>query len=183
MIVANRYAKSLLELAVEKDQLEKVFADMQQVQRVCGGNKEFVNFLNSPIINTDKKQAVLKSVFDTHVSEITASFVHILAAKRRESYLGDIAKSFIEQYKEHKHITTAVVTSAAGIDAGARTKILELVKQSAKGEVELVEKVDKDLIGGFVLRIGDKQVDASIARKLNELRKSFSENPNAININ
>lgn len=183
MIVANRYAKSLLELAVEKGQLEKVFADMQYVQGVCSGSKEFISFLNSPIIGTDKKQAVLKSVFGNNISELTAGFFHILTGKRRENYLGDIAKSFVAQYKEHKHITTAIVTSAAGIDAGARAKILEIVKQSAKGEVELVEKVDKDLIGGFVLRIGDKQVDASISRKLNDLRKSFSENPNAININ
>jgi F-type H+-transporting ATPase subunit delta len=183
MIVANRYAKSLLELAVEKGQLEKVYADMQLVQSVYQGNKDFVNFLNSPIIHLDKKQAVIKAVFGNNISDISLGFFKILTDKRRENYLGDIAKAFIEQYKEHKDITTAVVTSAAGIDGSAREKILKLVKDQVKGEVELVEKVDKDLIGGFVLRIGDKQVDASISRKLNELRKSFSENPHTININ
>jgi len=183
MIVANRYAKSLLELAVEKGQLEKAFADMQFVQSVYNSNKDFVTFLNSPIIKTDKKLAVLKAVFGAHLSDISLNFFIILANKRREMYMGDIAKSFIAQYKEHKKITTAVITSATGIDAAARAKILELVKENAKGEVELVEKTDKSLIGGFVLRIGDKQVDASIARKLNELRKSFSENPHTININ
>lgn len=183
MIVANRYAKSLLELAIEKGQLEKVYADMLLVQSVCHNSKDFVNFLHSPIIHTDKKLEVIKAVFGKNISEMTLGFFTILADKRRESYMGDIAKSFIAQYKEHKNITTAMVTSAAGIDSAARTKILDLVKQSAKGEVELVEKVDKDLIGGFILRIGDKQVDASIARKLNELRKSFSENPHTININ
>lgn len=183
MIVASRYAKSLLQLATEKGQLEKVFADMQYVQSVCAGNKDFVTFLNSPIIKTDKKVAVLKAVFSGGISDMSLNFFNILANKRRESYMGDIAKSFIAQYKEQKNITTAVITSATGIDAGARAKILELVKQNTKGEVELVEKTDKNLIGGFVLRIGDKQVDVSIARKLNELRKSFSENPNTININ
>jgi len=183
MIVANRYAKSLLELAAEKGQLEKVYADMQFVQGVYHGNKDFVTFLNSPIIKTDKKLVVLKAVFGASISEMTLNFLTILAGKRREMYMGDIAKAFIAQYKEHKNITTAIITSAIGIDANVRAKVLELVKRSVSGEVELVEKTDKDLIGGFVLRIGDKQVDASISRKLNELRKSFAENPHTININ
>jgi F-type H+-transporting ATPase subunit delta len=183
MIVANRYAKSLLQLAVEKGQLEKVFADMQFVQSVYSGNKDFVTFLNSPIIKTDKKLAVLKAVFTGNISDMSLNFFTILAGKHREMYMGSIAKAFIEQYKEHKNILTAVITSATGIDATVRAKVLELVKKTTKGEVELIEKTDKTLIGGFVLRIGDKQVDASISRKLNDLRKSFSENPHTININ
>lgn len=177
MIVATRYAKSLLQLAVEKGQLEKVYADMLFVQDVCEKHKDFVNFLNSPIINTDKKLAVLKEIFKGHISEMSLGFFVILANKRREMYMGDIARSFVTQYKEHKNILTAVITSARGIDATVKAKVLELVKQTTKGEVELVEKVDKDLIGGFVLRIGDKQVDASVSRKLNDLRKTFTENP------
>ncbi len=183
MIVATRYAKSLLQLAVEKGDLEKVYADMQLVQGVYHDNKDFVTFLNSPIIKTDKKLAVLKGVFAGKISDMSLNFFTILATKRRESYMGDIAKAFVAQYKEHKHITTAVITSAVKIDDSVRKQILDLVKKSVNGEVELVEKTDKDLIGGFVLRIGDKQVDASIARKLNELRRSFSENPHTININ
>ncbi len=174
MIVATRYAKSLLQLAVEKAQLEKVYADMLQVQHICELNKDFIRFLNSPIINTDKKLSVLAEVFTGNVSEMSLGFLKVLTNKRREMYIGDIAKSFITQYKEYKNILTAVITSARGIDSAEKTKVLELVKQTAKGEVELVEKVDKDLIGGFVLRIGDKQVDASVSRKLNELRKTFT---------
>ncbi len=177
MIVATRYAKSLLQLAVEKAQLEKVYADMLQVQNICESNKDFTGFLNSPIINTDKKLAVIKEIFTGHVSEISLGFLKVLANKRREMYIGGIAKSFITQYKEYKNILTTVITSASGIDATVKAKVLELVKQTTKGEVELVEKVDKDLIGGFVLRIGDKQIDASVSRKLNELRKTFTENP------
>ncbi len=177
MIVATRYAKSLLQLAVEKGQLEKVYADMLFVHGVCEKHKDFINFLKSPIINTDKKLSVLKEIFKGHIGEMSLNFFVILANKRREMYMGEIAKSFVIQYKEHKNILTAVITSARGIDATVKAKVLELVKQTTKGEVELVEKVDKDLIGGFVLRIGDKQVDASVSRKLNDLRKAFTENP------
>jgi len=177
MIVATRYAQSLLQLAVEKGQLEKVYADMLFVQSVCEKHKDFINFLNSPIINTDKKLSVLKEIFTGHISEMSLKFFTILSNKRREMYMGEIAKAFVAQYKEHKNILTAIITSAAGIDSTVKAKVLELVKQTTKGEVELMEKVDKDLIGGFVLRIGDKQVDASVARKLNDLRKAFTENP------
>jgi len=183
MIVANRYAKSLLELAVEKGQLDKVYADMQYVQSLCANAHDFVRFLNSPIIKTDKKLSVLKEVFAGNISEMSQGFFIILANKRRETYMPEIAKAFIAQYKEHKNIVTAVITSAVGIDATVRAKVLELVKKTAKGEVELIEKTDKDLIGGFVLRIGDRQVDASVLYKLNKLRKTFTENPHTININ
>ncbi len=78
---------------------------------------------------------------------------------------------------KHKNILSAVITSAAGIDATTRAKVMELVKATTTGEVELTEKIDKDLIGGFVIKIGDNQVDASVSRTLNDLRKNFSENP------
>lgn len=174
MLVATRYAKSLLQLANEKGQLEKVYADMQLVESVCEHNREFINFLNSPIIKTDKKVAVVKEIFSGKVSDVTSGFLTILTLKRRESYMKYIATEFVTQYKQHKNILTAVITSAIGIDSTVKAKVLELVKQTTKGEVELVEKVNKDLIGGFVLTIGDKQVDASVSRKLNDLRKTFS---------
>jgi F-type H+-transporting ATPase subunit delta len=176
MLVATRYAKSLLQLANEKGQLEKVYADMQLVESVCEQNREFTNFLNSPIIKTDKKVAVIKEVFAGKVSDITAGFLTILTQKRRELYMKHIAAEFVAQYKHHKNILTAVITSAIGIDSTVKAKVLELVKQTTKGEVELIEKVDKNLIGGFVLTIGDKQVDASVSRKLNDLRKTFTGN-------
>jgi F-type H+-transporting ATPase subunit delta len=176
MLVATRYAKSLLQLAIEKGQLEKVYADMQLVESVCEENKEFTNFLHSPIIKTDKKVAVIKEVFAGKVDNITSGFLTILTQKRRELYMKEIAGEFVAQYKQYKNILTAVITSAVGIDKTVKAKVLELVKQTTKGEVELVEKVDKDLIGGFILTIGDKQVDASVSRKLNDLRKAFSVN-------
>ncbi|MFI5141487.1 MAG: ATP synthase F1 subunit delta [Bacteroidia bacterium] len=176
MLVATRYAKSLLQLANEKGQLEKVYADMQLVENVCEHNREFTNFLNSPIIKTDKKVAVIKEIFSGKVSEVTSGFLTILTLKRRELYMKYIATEFVAQYKQHKNILTAVITSAVGIDSTVKAKVLELVKQTTKGEVELVEKVNKNLIGGFVLTIGDRQVDASVSRKLNDLRKTFTGN-------
>ncbi|MBL7935197.1 MAG: ATP synthase F1 subunit delta [Bacteroidia bacterium] len=174
MIVATRYAKSLLDLSVEKGQLEAVYADMLQVKAVCENSREFITFLNSPIINSDKKIAVIKAVFEGKFNSITDGFLTIVASKRRESVIPEMASSFVEQYRSHKNILTAVVTSANGLDAATKQKALDLVKSQLSGEVELVEKVDANIIGGFILKIGDKQLDKSVARQLSNMKKELT---------
>jgi F-type H+-transporting ATPase subunit delta len=174
MIVASRYAKSLLDLSVEKGQLEAVYSDIIQVKEVCEHSRDFILFLNSPIINSDKKIAVIKTVFDGKFNPITEGFLAIVASKRRESFIPEMASSFIEQYRSHKNILTAVVTSANGLDAATKQKALDLVKSQLNGEVELVEKIDANIIGGFILKIGDKQLDKSVARQLSNLKKELT---------
>jgi F-type H+-transporting ATPase subunit delta len=173
MIVANRYAKSLMELATESKKLEAVRADMKLVQQVCRENRDFTLFLNSPVIKTDKKTEVLSSVFKGKISDLTMSFLLLIAKKHRESYVPEIAKAFDEQYKTNKNIFSAVVTSARGLDEKTREKVLDLVKSQMKGEVELVEKIDANTIGGFILKIGDKQIDKTVARQLSNLKKEL----------
>jgi F-type H+-transporting ATPase subunit delta len=176
MIVASRYAKSLLDLAVEKAQLEAVYADMIQVQSVCENSKEFITFLKSPIIKADKKVSTLKAVFDGKLNVITSGFLTIVANKRRESIIPQMAESFIEQYKSQKNILTAVVTSAKGLDATTKQQALSLIKSQLNGEIELIEKIDSNVIGGFILKIGDKQLDKSVARQLSNLKKQLTTN-------
>ena len=177
MVIASRYAKSLIDLSIENNQLDTVYNDMIFVKEICHSQKDFLNFLRSPIIKTDKKQLILKEVFKNSVSEITLRFFTVLTTKRRESYIDKIAASFIEQYKTRKNILTASVSSALKLDETEKARLIKLLKESATGEVELIEKTNKDLIGGFILKIGDKQIDTSVQRKLNDLKKSFSENP------
>ncbi len=175
--VAARYAKSFIDLAIEQGALEQAYTDMKYIAEVCASTHEFVIFLKSPIIKTDKKQLVLKEIFNGKLSKVTDAYVHLITAKRREIYLAEIAHEFIEQYKEKNKILTAVVTTANGIDDNIRKKVMEIVKGVTSSEVVLQEVIDKDIIGGFIIRVGDKQVDASIARKLNSLKRSFNENP------
>lgn len=174
MIVASRYAKSLLDLAVEKGQLDAVYEDMLQVQSLCKECKELALFLKSPIINSEKKVSTLKTVFEGKLSNMTSGFISLIATKHRESIIPQIATSFIELYKNYKNILTAIVTSANGLDAATKQKVLELVKTQLKGEVELVEKIDSNIIGGFILKIGDKQLDKSVARQLANLKKELT---------
>ena|SRR6218665_1587130 len=174
MIAATRYAKSLMDLAVESNQLDAVRKDMKAIEEVCNSSHDFERFLKSPVIKTDKKQQVLKSIFEGKISPLSLSFLNLIAAKHRESYIREIAAAFNEQYKANKNIFTAVVTSANGLDAASREKVMELLRSQLKGEVELVEKVNPATIGGFILKIGDRQIDRSVSRQLSNLKKQLT---------
>jgi len=175
--VAKRYAKSLIDLSREQGVIDTVNQDMSLLVSVCESNHDLALLLANPIIHADKKLAVLNSVFGSRMSKLSLSFFEIITRKGREAHLPAIAKEFVQQYKTLKGVATAIVTTAAGLDDQLRKQVYQLVKDSMKSEVELVEKVDDKLIGGFVLRIGDKQYDASVAAALRKLTREFSVNP------
>ncbi|MDZ4795709.1 MAG: ATP synthase F1 subunit delta [Bacteroidota bacterium] len=175
--LATRYAKSLIDLAIERGELEKVYADMQWLNTVCKSNPDFVNLLRSPIIKGDTKKKILEAVTTGTISEMTAAFNRLLITKGRESNLPEISQAFISAYKEKKNIQTIKLTTATAVTDSVKNAIIEQVKKSAGFEhVELEEKVDTDLIGGFVLQVGDQLVDASVAYDLKAIAKQFENN-------
>ncbi|MFN8166034.1 MAG: ATP synthase F1 subunit delta [Bacteroidia bacterium] len=175
--VAKRYAKSLLDLSKETGSLDAVNADMKLFVTVCEQNRDLSLLFSNPIIHGHKKLAVLNGVFGPRINKLTGSFFEIVTRKGREKYLEQIAKEFMAQYKAFKGIQTAEITSAVGLDDKLRQKVYQLLRDNTKSEIELVEKVNKNLIGGFVLRLGDKQYDASIVSELRKLTQTFSNNP------
>ncbi len=175
--VASRYAKAFIELSTEQGVLEQAYADMNIVIGVCKSNLDFITFLKSPVIKVKKKEEALKEVFGGKLNKATDRFIQLIVSKKREMFLAEIAAEFIRQYKEKKKILTAVVTTANGLDDITREQIIKLVKGEGTSEVVVEEVTNKDLIGGFIIRVGDKQVDSSIARKLSNLRRNFAENP------
>ncbi len=173
--IASRYAKALLNLVKEKGELDQAYADMKLIADTCRESKDLVLLLKSPIVKSDKKIDILDKIFSSHVSRVSQNFISIIIEKGREGYLPAIVEEFQRQYKREKKIITAVVTSAIGLDDELREQVLKVVKDSFKSEVELIKKENESLIGGLIIRIGDKQYDASIQRKLNDLRKTFKE--------
>lgn len=174
--VARRYAKSLLGLAQERNLGEKVFTDMQLVSNTCEASRELVLLLRNPIVQGDKKEAVIKALFGSKMEPLSNEFINIIIRKGRENQLDGISKEYVKLYKELKGVVTAHVTSAVKMDDNFRQTVLSLVK-AAKGEqVELMEQVDASLIGGFVLRVGDQQFDTSVSRKLKQLKNEFDDN-------
>lgn len=175
--LASRYAKSLLDLAIERNELEPVFADMQWLKAVCKSNKDFVSLLRSPIIKADVKKKILQEVTKGNVSELTHAFNNLLTTKGRESNLPEIIDAFITAYKVKKNIRTVKLTTAAPISDEVKNAIIaQLKKEPGYENIELETTVDDSLIGGFVLQAGDKLVDASIAYDLKAIAKQFDNN-------
>ena len=171
-----RYAKSLFSLAIEQNTLESCKQDMQFIADTCANSKDLALLLKNPIIKTDKKIAIFKAIFYDNLSEICISFVNIITSKRREPLLEGIANSFITLYKAHKNIETASVSTAIELDESLRLEILDYIKSQGKLDIELTEVVDKNLIGGAVIRIGNRQLDVSVVKAIKDLKKSFSKN-------
>ena len=170
---AIRYAQSLLSLSIEKGVLEEAKADMVLVRSVCAENHELELMLQSPIIKPEKKQSVLKAVFENSVSDLSLQFIHLVTEKGRERLLPHIATSFIELYKTHKGIVTVQVTSALTLSQAQKDAIAADLK--INGTIELVEKVDPKILGGMIIQIGDKRFDASIAKKIHDLKFDISK--------
>ena len=172
---ASRYAKSIIDLATEQNALEQIKTDMASVAQVIDQSQELEAILKNPIVPLDKKGAILENLFAGKVHAITLSFLKLMVSKGRSEILFGAAKSVVSQYNVIKGIVTAEVSSAIELTDSNRAEIIALVKKEiGANEVVIKEKINADLIGGFVLKVGDKQFDASIAHGLNKLKKEFA---------
>lgn len=175
--VASRYSKSILELAIEKGILEEVHQDMQLLLSLDKSTPELGLMLNSPIVSSDKKLKILKALFPDGSSELTLPFFEIVSRKNRDNVLMDIAKEFHNQYNENKGIQLATVTTTFPLDDKLKMEFVNIVKDiSGLKEVELIEKINPEIIGGFILKVNDRQLDESLNSKLKALRLEFSQN-------
>ena len=175
--LARRYAKSLFDLAEERRVADAVFADMELVHSVSAASRDFRKLMQNPVVPTDKKLAVLKSIFTGKVNDITLSFFSILTKKRREEYMNEIATSYISLFRAKKGITVARLLTAIPAGEELKKQITEIVHRDTGRKIVLEETVDPSLIGGFILNVGDRQFDESVARRLRSLHREFESNP------
>ena len=175
--IATRYAKSLLDLANESNKLDEVKADMQVLDKALD-NRDLYLLLKSPIVSESKKKSIFKEIFGDKLSDMTLSFFNVILNKGREEYIPAISDSFTEQYKSHKGISSVKLTTAAPISESNLASIKSKLLSSSETDqsVEIETEVDPSIIGGFVLEIGDKLYNDSIAYKLNQLKKDFKGN-------
>jgi F-type H+-transporting ATPase subunit delta len=175
--LASRYAKSLLDLSVEQNALEPVLKDMEMLHDICAQNRDFTVMLRSPVIKGGKKIEILNAVFGERLHPLTKGFIELLIRKGREFFLPEMTEAFVTQYKAYKGIHEVRLTTAIAIDDILKQKIEEKVSASiSKGTLDLQLQVNEDIIGGFVLEVGDKLLDASVRRDLNDIRKQFTKN-------
>lgn len=171
--VAYRYAKALIELAQEKNVLEQVHTDMQFFVQTIDNNRPLYLMLQSPIVPHAKKFNVMRDLFQSRLHPITFSIFEIITRKNREEVLYSVAKAFHELYNRYKNIHVAHVTTTFPLDDSLRTQFRQMAGETLGKKIELEEKIDPSLIGGFILRVGDKQIDQSIKSKLQKLEQEF----------
>lgn len=175
LTVATRYAKSLIDLAKEQNALEQVREDMGLFVKTLKASSELQAVLRNPIIAHDKKKKILAAIFGDKVSKATSAFFDIMVNKSRAEILFPTADEFVHQYDVIKNIVRATVVSAAPLSAANLQTLTNEVKALTGGEVVLKAKVDPSLIGGFVLTIGDRQIDTSVLASLNKVKKDFAQ--------
>ena len=172
---ASRYAKSLIELAHEKKILDKVYADMQLFSAVVAENRVFAVMLKNPIINHDKKRNVLRAIFEKRVDNLTLLAFDLITKKNRENILEEVAREFQSQYNNLMGLQVAEISTTIKLDKDLQKRFTELVEEISGKKADLREHLDEDLVGGFVLKVGDYRLDQSIKTQLQNIKKELTK--------
>jgi F-type H+-transporting ATPase subunit delta len=179
LTVAARYAKALIDLAEEQKSVEAVNGDMDLFYRTLKANPELKAVLANPIVSHVKKIKILDEVFADKVSKVSIAFFKLMINKSRGEVLYTTAQEYTNLYDEKMHIIKANVVSASELSTVNRKTIIADLEKVTKAKIKLETKVDPSLIGGFVLTIGGRQIDTSIANDLRILKKEFAQKVNA----
>ncbi len=172
-LISVRYSRAIFQSALESKKLDSVSKDMILISEICklAYAREF---LDSPVIIPSKKSDVFHKMFEGNVEPITLSLLDLLVKNGRETYLPAIARVFLDETMKHKGITRSYLTSAYKVDEKIKSQVSELISRVFNTKAELEEIIDKDIIGGFILRVDDNYIDASIRNKLSKIRKGLN---------
>lgn len=173
-LVSKTYGEALFELALEKQMLDTILEEINAVKEVFAGNKELVKLLNHPKISKEEKIEVIENIFKERVSEDVTGFLVIVMGKSRYNEIEEILNYFITLVKEYKKIGTAIITSATELTNEQKLRIEQKLLATTKYvKFEISYEVDASLIGGVIIRIGDRVVDGSIKAKLEHMVKDL----------
>jgi len=172
-IITARYSKALYQLGEEEDKIEKLKHDINIILTTIEDSPDFKKFISSPIIKEKIKIKVLEEIFSGHLEPITVNFLKLLTTNKRENLLPYICLYFIRYYKEKKGIKEAILTTATPLDKEYLKLINKIIKKKLNINIDLKERLDTSIVGGFKLRIEDNQIDASISTKLQKLKSDL----------
>ncbi len=170
---ALRYAKATLNLAIEQKVTDSIDEDMRSIVQTISDSDELKEMLQSPILEGSSKNQVLKAIFK-NVNDLTKELFSLLVSKKRIALLYEVAKKYITLNDNLKGENVALVTTAVPLTPSMEKKILAQVEKITSNKVTLENIIDASIIGGFILRIGDLQYNASISNKLNNLKREFT---------
>lgn len=170
-----RYAKAFFSLAKEKKMLDTLKTDIQKVFDVCTQSPEFINLLESPVVKTSKKAELITEIFKSNINTLTLNFLLLITNNKRESYIPDICRNFLELTRKDQNIKSAVIVTASEINIKIINKIKVFLEKELNATIELNCKTDPEIIGGLILRIDDRQYDSSVATQLRKIKQLLLE--------
>lgn len=171
--VASRYAQSLMELTEETGASEKVLKNMEQLLSISKDSRELQLFFSNPVIGASKKIDVFEKLFGDF-EKVSIGFIKLITKNKRENYLPQIASAYIDKFKKLRGIVPITLSTAKPMDDGVKKSLLDSLEGQVEGNFEVNENIDKALLGGFVFRMGDTRIEASIARQLKELKQRLT---------
>lgn len=174
-IVTVRYAKALFSLAKEKGLLNRLKADIETVAEICVKSPEFILFIESPVVKTSKKIQLFSEIFSGSAHELTLKFLILVTENKRELFIPDICRNFLDLIRKDAGIRTAVITTATQLPAETIEKARRILEREFNWKIELTGKVNPEILGGIILRVEGRQYDASLATQLKKLKTTFLE--------
>ena len=173
--ITVRYAKAFFTLAKEKKLIDSLKTDIGLVAKICKESTDFILLLESPIVKTSKKMALIKSIFSEKINALTLDFLLLTTKNKREVHIPAICRNFLALARANQNIKSAVLTTATEINAETIKKIETLVGKELNAKIELSGNVNPEILGGMVLRLDDKQYDASVATQLKKIKQKLLE--------
>ncbi len=170
--IAVRYAKAFFELGIEKNKLDDFRKDIDFIAQTVR-ESDIQLLIESPVVKTSEKKKIFTDIFGKKIQELSLKFLLMIIDNRREVHISAICRNFIQQYLDYKGIKAAVVTTATPVDKDLQEKITKVIADIFKTKIELTTVEKEDIIGGFILRVGDKQLDASVSSKLSKIKREF----------
>jgi F-type H+-transporting ATPase subunit delta len=174
-IIARRYAKAFFQLGLENKKQQDFASDLKGLLGLYNQDENFRFVINNPVISNSKKKALFKKLFDGKIDDQVLNFLNVLISKSREEYLPDIARAFIRMYQEHANIQEVHITSAFEMNTATVAEIEKMLNDLSGKKSEIHTKINSELIGGFILKVDDSQLDASVSGQLKSIKKQLSK--------
>ena len=171
---AIRYAKAIYEIAIEENSINDVLSNMEFIKELSNSSSDFKNLLSNSQINSQAKKEIILSLI-VNSNKLTGKLIDLLINNKRVSIISDIATSFINIYNKNNNIKEATVITASQINNKLESEILSKINISNSESVTLTKVIDPNIIGGFIIRFGGKEYNASVKQKLNNLKKELTK--------
>lgn len=171
--IAVRYAKAVFSLAKEKEIIDSLKNDMELISRVCNSSPDFNLMLKSPVVRTSQKIRLISEIFKNKVHPVTLNFLVLITRNNRETFIPAISRNALDFIRREKNIKPAILTTAVVIEQAFISEIEKIMEKELGGTIELTNRVNPDIIGGLILRVGHKQLDASVKTQLKNIKQEL----------